>query len=69
MKSARVLKSAKLYPVTNASFLQNNYNTTPLETNIDNNLEKRAAQYSSSGFVSCLLDNFTSDGNRKVILI
>lgn len=66
MKSARVLKSAKLYPVTNVSFVQNNYNTSPLESNNENNVEKRVAQYSPSGFLSCLLDNFTSDGNRKV---
>lgn len=66
MKSARVLKSAKLYSVSNSSFQLNNYNTSPIENHIDHNIERRASQLNPSGFIPCLLDSFISDGTKKV---
>lgn len=66
MKSARILKSAKLYSASNSSFQINNYNTSPIENQIDHNVEKKVAELSPTGFINCLLESFTSDGQKKV---
>ena len=63
MKSARVLKNVNLYTNMN---IQNNYSTSPVETNVDHHVEKRVAEMSPSGFIACLVDSYTSDGSKKV---
>jgi hypothetical protein len=65
MKSARVLKSGKLYQPNDSQYLLGNYNTTPIQNNGEHLIEKRDCQLSPSGFIPCLLDCFTSDGNKK----